>query len=439
MARGVLSRRAFAAALAATPAALALGRTPLGGTLRLSLPFDTGSLDPHAADAPLAALFGPAIAEPLFALDADGHPYPTLAQTLPEPGPAGVRVTLRPGLVSARGKPLGARDALFSLERSRRLGGAAVLAELAVPVADAKDPLSFLVPGADPTALAAALASPLTALLPRGFSALTPDGAGAFRATPASGALLLERNPRAARGPSFLAAVTVTRASDLAAALRAFEAGQADVGFLGAGLHRSRPGAVAFEGPAYGWAVLRAGREAGAWGAPGVPQGLADRVTPEVLRHLGLSTVGGTLLPNAGWGGSAAELLVDADAPVLQKLAETAAPYLGGSAALTVRPVPHAELVERRTSGAYTLMVDFVRPSGPSGRATLLSLLAATSPSLAARPPRTTSMEPRDIARTLPMGVLGVLKLSGARMPEVAGLEPFQLGNVFIVSSSGSG
>lgn len=435
MAHRAVSRRAFATALAAAPAAFALGRTPVGGNLRLSLPFDVASLDPHAADAPIAALFGPAIAEPLFALDAEGRPYPTLAQALPEATPAGARVTLRPGLVSARGKPLVARDALFSLERSRRLGGGAVLGELAVPVADGKDPLALVVPGADPSALAAALSSPLTALVPRGFSALAPDGAGAFRATPAQGTLLLERNPRAARGPSFLASITVTRASDLAAALRAFEAAQADVGFLGAGLHRARPGAVTFEGPIYGWAVLRAGRDAGAWGAPGVPQGLADRVAPDMLRHLGVVTLGGRLLPNAGWGGSPAEILVDADVPVLQKLAETAAPLLGGSAALGVRVVPHAELAERRASGAFALMVDFLRPAGPSGRAALLSLLAAVSPSLAARPPRASSTEPRDVARTLPLGVVGGLKLTGARLPELAGLEAWHLGSAFVQAS----
>lgn len=297
---------------------------------------------------------------------------------------------------------------------------------------DPKDPLAFTVPGAEPSALAHALASPLAALVPRGFSALAPDGAGPFRATPSRDSLLLERNLRAARGPSFLERVSVTRAADLAAALRAFESAQADVGFLGAGLHRARQGAVAFEGPTYGWAVLRAGRDAGSWGAPGVAQGLADRVTHDALRHLGVVPAGGRLLPNAGWGDGAAEILVDADAPLLQKLGETAAPMLGGSAPLTVRPVPRAELAERRASGAFTLMVDFVRSSGPPGRATLLSLLAAVSPALAARPPRATSMEPRDVARTLPLGVLGGLRLQGFRLPDVVGLEAFQLGNVYV-------
>jgi hypothetical protein len=116
---------------------------------------------------------------------------------------------------------------------------------------------------------------------------------------------------------------------------------------------------------------------------------------------------------------------------LLHKLAETAAPLLGGSAALGVRAVPRGEFAERRSSGAYALMVDFVRIGGV-GRATLLSLLAAVSPALAARPPRATSTEPRDVARTLPLGVIGALRLAGFRLPEYAGLEAFQLGNVFV-------
>ena len=42
-------------------AAQALGRTPLGGTLRLSLPFSLGELDPHSLDDPASALFAPAM------------------------------------------------------------------------------------------------------------------------------------------------------------------------------------------------------------------------------------------------------------------------------------------------------------------------------------------------------------------------------------------
>ena len=51
--------------------------------------------------------------------------------------------------------------------------------------------------------------------------------------------------------------------------------------------------------------------------------------------------------------------------------------------------------------------------------------------SLAVRPPQAPSFEPVDIARTLPLGVLGALRLAGARAPDVHALESWQLGNVF--------
>ena len=67
-------------------------------------------------------------------------------------------------------------------------------------------------------------------------------------------------------------------------------------------------------------------------------------------------------------------------------------------------------------------MLDFVRPAGPPGRATLLTLLAASNAALVARPPRAPSFEPLDIARTLPLGVLGELRVLGARMPDLHAL-----------------
>jgi len=425
-----VSRRTAAAAVLYAPLGWALGRTPIGGTLRLTLPFVARELDPHAADDPFAALFAPALADPLFALDSDGRPYPALAADLPEDTAAGARITLRKGLTSARGKALDGRDAVFSLLRSRRLGGAAVLGELGVPRADPKDPSSFFFPDTNAVAAAVALANPLTALVPKTFSPRSPDGTGAFIATLEAGRVVFARNLRAARGAAFLARVEVTQALDLASALRAFETGAADVGFLGAGLHRPRQGAAPFEGPEYGFLVLRSGRDAKSWGAPGVAQGLVDRVPSGALRHLGVRDAGGAARAGTAWGGGPTELLVQEDAPLFRQIAEVIAPHLAGAGTIVVRALARRELVERRASGAYTLMVDFVRSAGPRGRMTMLSLLAAASPDLAARPPRAVSFEPKDVARTLPLGVVGALSFSGARSPSVAGLESFQLGAV---------
>ncbi len=431
------SRRAFGALLLLAPGASALGRTPLGGTLRLSVPFSTRELDPHAGDSAIAALFAPAVADPLFALDEEGRPYAALAEALPERTAEGARLTLRAGLVSARGKRLDARDVAFSLARAARLGGAATLGELPAPSPDARDRLALVFPGADPTAVAVALASPLTALVPRGFSAARPDGTGAFRATVTASGLTLERNVVAARGPAFLERVEVTRAAGLADALRAFESARADVGWLGAGLHQPRRGSVALAGPDYGLLVLRTGREARAWAAPGIAQGLLDRVPPGALAHLGVRDVGGTRRAGALWDGGAAELVVASDEPMLGEIAEALAGLLAPRAGtLAARGVPPSELAARRATGAFALMLDFVRLAGPPGRATLLALLAATSPELARRPPRPPSYEPRDVARTLPLGVVGALHVTGARVPELGGLEHWQLGNAYLTPNS---
>ena len=101
-----LGRRAWLLAMAAGSAAHALGRIPYGGRLELSLPWPLASIDPHAIDDPAAALFGAAIADPLYALDAQGHPYPTLAAAPPEHMPEGARVHLRPQMSTrARSRP----------------------------------------------------------------------------------------------------------------------------------------------------------------------------------------------------------------------------------------------------------------------------------------------------------------------------------------------
>src|SRR6188768_1895018 len=140
-----VERRTFLAASLASAVANALGRTPVGGSLRLSVPLGVGALEPHSLDEPLAALFGPAVADPLYALDAGERPYPALATALPEPAANGarVRITLRPGLVTAAGKRLDARDVIFSLDRAQKQGGAAVLGELGRATADPSDRLSL--------------------------------------------------------------------------------------------------------------------------------------------------------------------------------------------------------------------------------------------------------------------------------------------------------
>ncbi len=63
--RLLLGGAAAAAALLAADPAAALGRVPIGGTLRMQLAWSTRRLDPHDLFDPLAALFGTAIAAPV--------------------------------------------------------------------------------------------------------------------------------------------------------------------------------------------------------------------------------------------------------------------------------------------------------------------------------------------------------------------------------------
>ena len=138
------------------------------------------------------------------------------------------------------------------------------------PVADPKDGLSVIVPRADPLELASALASPITALLPRNFSRLAPDATGAFVATPTRGALLLQRNLKAARGPAFVVTIEVRqarRSRRRAALVRGREIPTWD-GSARAIIGRARE-PLRFDAGVFGWAVLRTGRDAGKLGSAG--------------------------------------------------------------------------------------------------------------------------------------------------------------------------
>jgi hypothetical protein len=425
-----LARRAFLAALTASASASALGRTPFSGVLRLRVPFYFGLLDPHVLDDPLSALFAPAAFDPLFALDANDQPYPTLAHALPERVANGARITLRPELVTGRGKSLSAADAVFSFKRSQALGGAAVLSPFRAPKVDGADALSLVVPDADPDALARALANPLTALVPRQFSALAPDGTGAFNALLGHAGLLLTRNERAPRGAAFLDRIVVVAANDLADGLRAFEAGAVDVGWLGNGLYRPRLGAVALDGPVYGWIVLRTGLDAKTWGAPGVAQQLCAALSSDALARFGIRA-----LPRGDegvrWGGGPSSLLVCDDTPYALEIARALQPLLGSPGnEISATPMPRVAWLEARRSRRFSLALDFVRAASSDRIQSVQTLLAAVDPALAKRPPRNLSSL-RDATRTLTLGVLGEVRVSGSRMPEFEALDAWQLGAIW--------
>lgn len=428
------TRRAFgllAGSLLLPAPSSALGRKPYGGVLKLKLPWPLDAIDPHAADDAVAALFGAAVADPLFSLDPAGRPYPALAAQLPEPIKGGTRVVLRPNLLSGRGVAMDARDVLASLTRAERAGAAGLLAPLGKPAPDPKDALAFTFTQPDPVLTATNLASPLTAIVPRGFNRARPDGTGAFVAELARGELVLRRNVNAARGAALLDRIEVRPAADLKDALRAFEAGETDVSWLGEFLHKPRPGAVKFDAGAMGWVVLRTGKDAGAWGAPGVAQKLLDALPSGRLSHLGLTNASGSG-GDPAWGGEAAELVVTEGAVHLEQIAkELAALFSRPGHELRVAPRPRSEVEYRRDKGRFALLLDFARNVGSGPGAAQLGMLTAASPGLAKKPALTPSGNPRDVTATLSLGVVGQLRISGAHVAALRELSTFDLGAVW--------
>lgn len=430
--RSALSRRVFLSASVGAATGHALGRVPYGGRLRLALPWPIAGIDPSAIDDGFSALFAGALFEPLFALDATGTPYPTLAEALPVKLGDGCRLKLRPGLKTAAGRALSAIDVLATLTRARSRGGVGQLGEIDLPSLDAGDALSVIFPRAGADAVARALASPLLALVPRNFSPVAPDGCGAFRAELSRGHAVLTRNPNAARGPAFLDAVEISSVTDLAELLRSFEVGQSDVGWFGQGLYRAVKDATAFETPRYAFAALLPGKAALAWGAPGTLQGLLDAIPAQQLSHLGLRGLPAKAQGSAAWGGPATSIAVLSGAPQLIAVARAIAGSLSTPGhELTVLEKTAEELAALKKTQLFGLLLDAVRAPSNAPRDIELALRSAASPESAKRAPKSGRVDPRELGRQLALGVVGELTIWGAARTGFVGLEAWQLGAVY--------
>jgi peptide/nickel transport system substrate-binding protein len=419
-----LSRRALLTAAAGVAGtgwcepAQALGRVPLGGTVTFRVPWPTRALDPHDLFDPLAALFATAIADPPYALDARGRPYPALADGMPTVEDGQTVVRLRPGLRSARGKAIGGRALAWSATRARNTGGAGMAAVLGPYVrSDPNDPLIARFGEVEPTKLAVLLASPLFAVLPVGFSPRAPDGTGAFRARCTANKLELTRNLNAARGPSYLERIVVHRARDLSDSLRNFEAGRDDIGWLGLGLHRNRAGARKFDFGVPAWVVLATGTRAGRFALPGVAQQLANAVPIERL-GLGLGPRKGRG-SGAAWMGEPASLLYLEGSGQLRAIAEAVAAKLSSKGhEIEPRAVSGSELRRRRRNGRYELAIDVVRDPATRPIDPLIALATADSKALgrdmARKPPRIRYGAPvHRYTTALRVGVLGGIVVRG--------------------------
>lgn len=423
--RGFLGRALAATlGLALAPPASARGRLVAGGRASLRVPWPVAAVDPHELDDATAALFGDALFDGLYAFGAskDDKPIAALAESDPEVSGADTKVRLRAGLVTAAGRPLVARDVVASIARAKGRGGRALLAD--VPGPKANGDLELVFATKDAARLARALASPIAAIVPSSFAPASPDGTGPFRAERRGAALALVRNPRAARGPALLDELVVSPAADLAASLRAFEAGTDDVGWLGQGLHGARAGSKAFDAGAVGWAILRTGKDAASWDAPGVAQRLCDGLDPGKLAYLVLGAAW-TQDKDEGWGGPACEIIVRSDSPWLVEVARAVAAMLGRPGhEVKVATLAPSDFLSRRASRTYALAVDVTRPLAPGTLGALAGLASADDMTVAAelvrKPPRVGEVPARTLTRSMRVGLIGEVRAQGGRVAELA-------------------
>lgn len=427
-----MHRRAFlatiaAAALAARTSA-ARGRTPIGGRISLRLPWSLASIDPHRLDDAAAAFFGDALFDGLYAPADGGGVVAALAEGDPAPDGASLRVTLRSGLRTGKGRPFGTKDAAFAIARARSLGAKGWLADVPPPREDGR---SLVFATRDAARLVRALSSPLVAMVPNGFSPESPDGTGPFKYFSRNDAVAFVRNPLAARGPSFLDEIVVRHAPTLKASLLSFESGTDDIGWLGDGLHEPRPGSRRFDLGAVAFPVLCTGRDANQWDMPGIAQRLCDEIPRRSLSHLQVGADWPTE-PEQGWGGPPTTLLVRDDSPWLVELAQAVAARISRPQhEVTPRPVPAPELAQRRVSRLYGLALDVVRPVAPGAFGALVALANADNPARAGdvvkHPPKLGDVSPRTMTRTLRLGVVGEIRVQGGRAPDVV-LAPSERG-----------
>jgi len=293
-----------------------------------------------------------------------------------------------------------------------------------VPAPRREGDLVLHISGVDPVKLASRLASPLCAIVGRGFGMDFLDATGAFAASHAGGALTLARNARAAMGGALLDSLVVRPSSDLADSLRSFEAGADDVGWLGTGLHEPRPGSKTFDAGPVAYVLLRTGRDANEWDAPGVAQRLADGIAPSLLAHLAPGPAW-AVQPDQGWGGPPCDLLVRDDSPYLAEAARAVAAALSRpSHEVTARTIPAYVIRQRRLSRSYSLAIDAVRPFAPGLLGRLAALATSDDPARARDavryPPRRGDMPSRTIARTMRVGVVCEVRVQGGRIPALA-------------------
>ena len=132
------------------------------------------------------------------------------------------------------------------------------------------------------------------------------------------------------------------------------------------------------------------------------------------------------------WAGGPTLLLVSDETPQLVELARALEPLLGSIGnEVRATPMPRNAWLEARRTRRFGLLLDFVRAGTGDLMQSAQALLNAVDPELAKRPPRNVTAL-RDLTRTLTLGILGDLRVIGARLPEFQTLDAWQLGTVWV-------
>lgn len=394
--------------------ASAARRARYGGAPELHLPLNLTRLDPHDPHDLTTTLLGDALFETLFAKGPTGSTYPTLAAGPPTLKGQRTLVSLRPQLKFSSGRSIDAKEVTTALRRASAYSPA--LASLADVDTVRGAPLQMSFRKADPKLLSELLSNPRTAIVPSDFSPGAPDTCGPFKVSKTGSTLKLLRNPLAPRGGAFLDEVLIQSAT-ISDCLRAFEAGRSELGFLGAGLHRERPGATRHRLAPLGLLLVIPGARLQKTLAVGslhealarLPEGPLEALGAERPRHSA-----------ERWNRGNTELLVPQGEPWLGALTEELKnAWSTREHMLTVRALPANQLAQLKKSGQFDLMLQFLGTRGMA-EADTTSHLFQLDRRAAPRGGRTLS--PLEGARQLSLGLLGALKPSVAVSPRVGSL-----------------
>lgn len=392
------------ALLAASPQhAWARPRTKYGGRLRLTLPLSSQKLDPHDPTDLGAALLGASIFEPLFGRTSTNAPYPALAARMPELVEGKVHVTLREHMTFSDGSALTSREVRASLLRSQKTQHFS----RAIGTVSTRGRHTVILGSKDLSVAARLLSHPGLAIVGPKHTPTTPQGSGALTVTKLGRVMILERNPAAPRGGSYVDEVQL-QSADLRQCLRAFEANLSDIGFLGAGLYQTREGARPFALEPTGLVLAVPGKSLQKHARPGVIHDATSRLPGPPLTALGLEGFGRT---TSGWSGPALRILVAADEPWLMAIAaEMERAWSTGSRPVEVESVPSTEYRSRRAQGDFDLALQFLRTIGLSEREVSDELFRFENK---AAPRSGRALTPPEAARQLSLGLVGELKPRG--------------------------